>query len=234
MMRHSRIWLVLIAAGLVGTALLLGKRTWADRGEDAVTPFEVARIFFEFNSTDNDLGVQVFLDGDAWKRLKLTDPHNRKILDLKAQGRLGKLGLTELFWESDEPTPEEVLELFPEGEYAFEGKSVDGEVLESEAVLSHDLPPAPTILVPSAPGEELDPDAAVIRWESIPGIASIEIIVENEDVGAEMVVPLPADATSLHVPEEFLDADTGYKVEVTAIGSNGNRTIAEREFVTGS
>jgi len=81
---------------------------------------------------------------------------------------------------------------------------------------------------------ELDPFDAVIAWDPIDDIESIEVIVENEDVGAEMLVPLPADATSLHIPEEFLEPDTEYKVEIIAIGENGNKTIAEREFVTGS
>ena len=49
-----------------------------------------------------------------------------------------------------------------------------------------------------------------------------------------MLVPLSAGATSLHIPEEFLDPDTEYKVEVIAIGENGNKTISERTFVTGS
>jgi hypothetical protein len=83
-------------------------------------------------------------------------------------------------------------------------------------------------------GEELDPFDGVIAWDPIDDIESIEVIVENEDVGAEMLVPLPADATSLHIPEEFLEPDTEYKVEIIAIGENGNKTIAEREFVTGS
>jgi len=35
------------------------------------------------------------------------------------------------------------------------------------------------------------------------------------------------------VSEVFLDPNTGYKVEVLVIAGNGNKTIAEREFVTG-
>jgi hypothetical protein len=218
-----------------GAALGLGAGSWADRDEedDEETPFDEARIYFEFNSTDNDLGVQVFLDGDAWNRLKISGPRDREILEIRARGTLGRLGLTELFWESDEPSPEEVLALFREGEYEFEGRTVDGEELESEATLSHELPPAPVILVPAAPDDVIDRANAVIRWEAIPGIASLEIIVENEAADNEMLVPLPAGATSLHLPVEFLDPETEYKVEVLAIGENGNKTIAEREFVTG-
>ena len=48
-----------------------------------------------------------------------------------------------------------------------------------------------------------------------------------------MLVPLSAETTTLHVPLEFLDANTQYKVEVIAIAGNENKTIAERSFVTG-
>jgi hypothetical protein len=217
-------------------ALLLGAAPRADRqdrGDDEEIPFDEARIFFEFNSTDNDLGVQVLLDGDAWNRLGILDPRGERILEITAEGRLGELGLTELFFESDEPSPEEVLALFRAGNYEFEGETVEGDELEGEARLSHKLPPAPIIVTPSFPGQELDRTNTVIEWQAIPGIAGFEVIVENEDAGAEMTVPLPATTTRLHVPEEFLDPGTGYKVEVLAIAENGNKTIAEREFVTG-
>jgi hypothetical protein len=233
--RALRFAALLLPAGI---ALAFGAAASADRNHrnhPASTPFDDARLFFEFNSTDNDLGVQLLLDGEAWNRLRIIGPgpRPRKLLDIVGRGNLGKLGLTELFFESDEPSPEEVLELFPAGSYQIEGRTVEGDRLRSEATLSHELPPAPVILEPSTPGEEMDPDDTVIEWEPIPGIASFEVIVENEDEGLEMTVPLAAGVTTLHVPPEFLDPDTEYKVEILAIGENGNKTIAEREFVTG-
>jgi hypothetical protein len=219
-----------------GIALVAGTGAWAQRNQRASVSFDDLRLFFEFNSTDNDLGVQLMLDAEAWNRLRMIGPgpRQRKLLDLSTRGNLGKLGLTELFWESDEPSPEEVLDMFPAGKYQFEGRTVEGDRLKGEATLSHELPPAPEIVEPSSPGEEVDPDNTVIEWKPIPDLARFEIIVENEDVGLEMTVPLSADATTLHVPPEFLDPDTDYKVEVIAIAENGNKTIAEREFTTGS
>ena len=91
---------------------------------------------------------------------------------------------------------------------------------------------APVILFPSFAGQVVDRNNTIVRWQPISGIAGFEIIVENEDLGAEMTVPLPSGKTTLHVPVEFLARDTEYKVEVLAIGTNGNKTITEREFVT--
>jgi hypothetical protein len=125
-----------------------------------------------------------------------------------------------------------VLDIFRAGDYRFEGLTVEGDELEGEATLSQRLPPRPVILFPSFAGQVVNRNNTIVRWQPISGIASFEIIVENEELGAEMIVPLPAGKTSLHVPVEFLARDTEYKVEVLAVGTNGNKTITEREFVT--
>ncbi|MGH2609771.1 MAG: hypothetical protein ACRDHF_11895 [Tepidiformaceae bacterium] len=123
MTRHIRMVPLLLVA-LVALTLGAARRGERASAEPAETPFDAARIFLEFNSTDNDLGVQVLLDGDAWKRLEILDPRGRNILDISASGTLGSLGLTELFFESAEPSPEEVLGLFRAGKYEFEGETV--------------------------------------------------------------------------------------------------------------
>ena len=61
MTRHMRRlpgFLVIIVALIVATT---GPQAWA------ADPFEEARIFFEYNSTDNDLGVHVSLDAEDWR-----------------------------------------------------------------------------------------------------------------------------------------------------------------------
>ena len=40
---------------------------------------EISKIFFEYNSSAGDLGVQVFLDGEDWKKLKIVNPKDRVI-----------------------------------------------------------------------------------------------------------------------------------------------------------
>src|SRR5262245_8405211 len=69
--------------------------------------FEDTRMRIEFNSTDQDVGVQVNLDADAWKKIKIISPTGQTIFSVEGQGRLRNLGLTELFWESEEPPLDE-------------------------------------------------------------------------------------------------------------------------------
>jgi hypothetical protein len=46
---------------------------WA-KGKKEMVELDEAEIFFEENATDKDLGIQLFLDGDAWTRIKIYDP----------------------------------------------------------------------------------------------------------------------------------------------------------------
>jgi hypothetical protein len=193
-------------------------------------PFPTLKLFFELNSTDNDLGVQLLLDAEDWKRVTGFDPGNKQIVEILASGRLGELGITELFFESAEPEPEEVLALFPAGTYRFEGRTVDRQVLVGTTMLSHALPPAPVFS--PAHGEPVDRNNAVITWNAIPGIAAYQVIVENDELDTSLTMDLLPPVTSVQIPASYLRPNREYKVEVLAISSNNNRTLTEGTFRT--
>ncbi|MDX1547224.1 MAG: hypothetical protein R3247_09565 [Rhodothermales bacterium] len=190
----------------------------------AVIPFADAEVFFEFNATDNDLGLQLFLDAEGWDRIRVADPDRKRIIDFRATGPLSHLGITELRFESAEPSPAEVLALFPPGDYAFRGRTVGGDRLVGEGTLSHDLPTPPTFT--PCDDDDVDPEDAEIEW-SAPGAELVEIIVEEEDGDSVLDVIVPASTTSLDVPEQFLQPGTEYKIEILSIAANGNKTITE-------
>ena len=159
-------------------------------------------------------------------------------------------GLTELFFESSEPSLRDVpltefLARFPQGTYGFEGVTVDGIELEGTAALSHVIPAGPEIVSPVSENGEPpfeDPDRLVIEWkrvtQTIDGSQSLEIvgyqvIVEQLDPLRIFSIDLPASATSVRVPPGFLvQPDTLHKFEVLAIERGGNQTITEGEFLT--
>jgi len=141
--------LVVLAAVL---ALILGfavPEIWAgknnEENDDDEIEFALAKLFFELNHTDGDLGIHALIDGEPWKKLRIEDPYERKLLDVKVKGRLRKQGLTGFFFESAEPTfddlsPKKFFNRFPEGWYEIEGKTLDGEEMEGEVFLSHRMP----------------------------------------------------------------------------------------------
>lgn len=193
-------------------------------------PFSKLKMFLEFNSTDDDLGVQLLLDGDDWQRIEGRDPRGREFVEVEAGGRLRELGITELFWESAEPSPAEVLATIPAGTYNYSGTTVDGERLVGSATLSHTLPTAPRFSPQD--GAIVDATNFVITWQPIAGLASFQVIVADETAGREMVVDLAPNVTSLRVPTEFARPGVPYKIEVLAVASNGNKTITEATIQT--
>lgn len=213
-------------------ALATEARARDDNNDNGIQiPFADAEVFFEFNTTDNDLGLQVFLDAEGWKKVKVGQAGKEELVEIETEGNLSVLGITELRFESAEPSPAEVLALFPPGDYIFKGRTVEGDRLMSIAELSHDFLPAPTFS--PSDGEAVDPANTVVTWNA-PEAELVEIIIENEDSDATFDVIVPGSTTSLNIPPQFLDPDTEFKIEILVIAENGNRTIVESTFVTSS
>ncbi len=201
-----------------------------------------AKIIIEINSTDGDAGIQIFMDGEGWNKMTVTDPNGTEHLDLVAVAGIGAQGLTEFFFESAEPSfdvqpLEELLARFPEGEYTYTGETVDGKTISGTATLTHDLPAGPVIS--PADGATVNAGGPVmIAWEEVTEPSGIEIvgyqvIVEREDPVLRIFsIDMPAEARSVTLPPEFVEPDVTYVYEVIAIEVSGNQTISEAEFET--
>lgn len=202
---------------------------------DAVEADEFA-LFFEFNSTDGDLGLQGFLDADAWRFAQVINPNHRLILTIAPKTRLKNLGLNEVSFESDEPLLEEedVRDRFPEGVYKLKGRTVDGEKLRGEAELSHELPAAPVNLTPGD-DELVDPNnPIIITWDLGSGgetVAFWEFELETDEDRSLSAV-LDPETRQLTIPAELIEPGKEYEYEVIAVGVNGNKTITETGFIT--
>lgn len=195
----------------------------------AQAPFAEAQVFFELNTTDHDMGFQVFLDAEGWQRASLFDPEGRRLFGIHADGPLAEIGITELRFESEEPSPAEVRSRFPAGRYTFRGETVEGQNLVSEVSLSQRMLEAPSFTPRN--GQLVDKENTVVRWNA-PGAEEVEVILEQDELGHVLDVTISASTTSLTVPRQFLRRGREYKIEILAIGENGNRTIAESTFRT--
>lgn len=153
-----------------------------------------------------------------------------QILEFEAARNFKELGLTELRFESAEPSPAETMALFPPGTYTFVGKTLEGDRLVGSATLSHDLLPPP-VFSPSK-GELVDRHNTVLTWNPVPGVASYQVTVSNDALGVVLAVDLLASVTSLRVPPTFLTPNTTYDTEVLAIAPNRNVTLTEGTFTT--
>jgi hypothetical protein len=239
--------LVLPACGGEG----VGGSPTSSKPEEAA--FEQAKLLIEHNATDLDTGFQGFVDGDAWKELHILGPNGHEILHVQAKGKLRDLGLTELFFESEEPANAEVpipemLANLPEGTYTFKGKLAGSGSITGTTTLSHTIPKGPVLTAPSAAAVISPAGGVVFSWqavtESLSGgpvnIASYELIVEkdvpdpfpNAFAAIKLSIHLPPSVTSFTVSSPFFQAATSYKWEVLAIEQNGNQTLSSGAFST--
>jgi len=195
--------LPVLLAAVVALILVAGSpNCWADDDGDEI-PFDEANIFFELNDTDGDLGIHALIDGEPWKKLEIEDPREREILDICVKGRLRRQGLTEIFFESAEPTfdelsPKRFFHRFPEGEYEIEGTTLEGDELESEVELTHVMPapPVPTVngepMAVQCDEEEPGYDAPTVTAPVV--IAWDEVTMSHPDpegAGAGVQPPIP-------------------------------------------
>ena len=205
----------------------------------ADVPLSESRIYIEFNQTANDLGYHVSLDGEDWKSLKIFKPGDKVIFEVFGRGAYGKLGMTELFFEGAEPNLDEfpldeLLALFPEGEYEFEGRTVDGEEIEGVGALSHAVPNGPGNVTAHLGAN----DSVVISWDAVTSVPAGFPNRPINIVGYQLIVKpfqvtVPANVLSVTVPPEFVGSLPSGEVlyEVLAIDVSGNQSITEASFV---
>jgi hypothetical protein len=233
------------AAVMAMAAFLLAATASGAGGAESAKPARLAEatVIVEVNATDGDAGLQVFLDGDPWRAMRVVAPNGRPILDLQTRGRLRSYGLTELFSESSEPSFDEFplakfKRLFPPGRYSFAGTTIRGRRVTGVARLSHAIPDGPKITSPSNGARIARGSQVVARWEPVRTPRGISIrgyraIVTREVPLRVLSADLPASARSMTVPAEFLDPGTEYKLEVQAIARSGNQTLTEIAFRVG-
>ncbi len=216
--------------------------------------FSEAELYFELNDTDGDLGIHSSIDGGAYSRLTITDPKEQTILKIRPRGRLARQGLTQLFFESAEPSfdeldPRAFFRRFPEGAYDIRARSLEGDVLEATVALSQVLAaPVADITVsgvPAAASCDAVPlpsvsEPVLIDWAAVtrshPRIGKsgpVEIVeyqffVERE--GVKLGVELPPTVTEFQVPSEVIALGDAFKFEIIARTATSNNTAIESCF----
>lgn len=218
-------------------------------------PLKDAKLNIEHNATDGDTGFQGFVDSEGWKNLTFTGPEGA-VLTIQGQGKLGNLGLTELFFETVEPANvdvsiQDMLAMLPEGYYTIAGPAIEsGEnkgQTSGSAWLTHKIPAGPILISPAEGAVVSTSDGLVVRWKpvntTIDGVAvtiiAYQLIIEKDTLPhAHMIgkiglsMYLPPSITTITIPAEFFEPGTAYKWEVLAIEESGNQTLSSGAFST--
>lgn len=190
-------------------------------------------MFYQFSATDEDAEVTIGIEMPEHPidHLTIRAPDGHIVATVESEDQLG---LAEVELESAEPSVEQVQRAYPEGLYRFRGRSVDGTWLHGRATITHEVVGAPDFFNFSPCNEAVDPTAWVtIAWNSVAGAeGGYEIIIEQDDTGANLRTTQGADRTSFVIPEGFLAAGLEYEIEMKSVTAEGNKTSASCEFST--
>jgi hypothetical protein len=206
----------------------------------AQEPFSETKVIVEINATDGDIGFHALLDADAWHEVTISEPGGHLLFKEKAKGSLAEQGLTENFFESDEPlcsptlveeeddvvvTLAEFQERFPAGDYVFIGKSNEGDTLADTATLTYNLPAAPDIEDFDGTGNVPTGDAEIF-WD------------EGEDLGEcpfDGLIPPPGSVAEvgweITVEPEDEEAVSPLRVFTIQLPPNQTSVIVPQDFL---
>ena len=218
----------------VAAAASMGSNGSTFAGNDSTRRAELdLEMFYQFSATDDDAEVTIGIESPDHPidTLMIIAPNGRVVATARSRDRLG---LAEVELESAEPSVEEVQAAYPEGTYRFLGRSVDGTRLFGRATITHDVVGAPDFFNFSPCDEEVDARSSVtIAWNSVAGAAGgYEIIIEQDDTGANLRVTQSAERTSFVIPEGFLASGLEYEIEMKSVTADGSKTSASCEFST--
>jgi hypothetical protein len=203
----------------------------SNRGHQAA-PLDI-EMFYQFSATDQDAEVTIGIESpdNPIDSLVILAPGGRTVASVQSADRLG---LAEIELESAEPSVEQVQRAYPQGHYWFRGKAVDGTRLVGSVRLSHEVVDAPDFFLFSPCNEQVDPASWVtIAWNLVAGATrGYEIIIEQDDTGANLRATQRAGHTSFVIPEGFLAPGLEYEIEMKSVTADGNKTSASCNFVT--
>ena len=220
----------------VGLALAAAVTATAAQTSESPPPteFEEAEMYVEQNATDGDTEVVIAgtAGDDGLRLLQIKWPDRQLTATLVADR--STLGMREFHFESPEPPGAAVLAAYPEGRYVLAGVSTTGERFRSVLTLSHELPPAATILAPAEDAEVPAGEPLLIRWSQVPGVERIVLEFENESADPEraLTIDLPAGATNYRIPARHLPPDSEFQVGIHTVAENGNIVAVETAFTT--
>lgn len=246
----SRLLTYGVVTGIMSLTIAIANPVWAEEE----LPFAEAQVLLQLNDTDGDLGFHARIDGDPWKRLIIEGPNEKILFDLRLRRALRRQGLTELRFESAEPTfdeldPDVFFRRFPEGEYEVEGIGFDRVEYESISELSHLIPAAPGNLSVSGmlSPEDCDGDIplaaapVVIAWDPVESshaelgragdveVDSYEVAIEGETI--DYTVNLEGDVTEIVLTAGAIPAGEEVKFQVLVREAEGNETSSESCFI---
>lgn len=197
-----------------------------------VARLKQATISAELTAGSGEVALVVTAEAETGlSEAEIRGPSGQRIAGLASGSRGRTLGLYGFRLEVAETDRATFFATYPPGPYEIRARTRDGGAASGTAWLGHSVPLPPVPLYPRE--DELDVPASglSIRWISSPDAARYQVGLEEGETDL-LAVRLAAGASSFTVPDGVLQPGHRYKLEIGAVGADGNTTFREVVFVT--
>jgi transposase len=227
----------LTQATVVPALLLIvcGSARASETRASATLAFPLASVHFEQNATDGDFEVVFEVKGgkDGLAELVVVAPDGRPVVTFKAPDA-STLGIRSFRFESPEPPDMQALRAaYPEGVYAFSGRTASGATFVGRSTLSHRLPATTTFVQPLPKQTNVPVKNFRLSWSAVEGVTSYAVGIKQAELNVNFAALLPGSSTSFAVPEGLLVPGRQYKAAIGTVTREGNISFVETTFTTG-
>jgi hypothetical protein len=190
------------------------------------------RISLEFTAGADEVTLVVSAEGETGlDRVEIRNPLGAPVAGLASAGGGRSLGLFGFRIEVGESDRETFFATYPEGDYAIRARTQDGRTALGSARLSHGVPRAPIPVYPEENEVDVPASGLTVSWVPDPAAARYEVNLELGETDL-LAVRLAPGTGSFSVPDGVLEPGRRYKLEIGAVGADGNCTFREIPFLT--
>jgi len=202
--------------------------------------FESLAFHVVYNGTDDD--AQVIIEAEAFDEtimteLSITGPNGEEVNEMEFKDS-EDLGITDVLFESSEPSISVLEQDFPAGIYIYSATFINDNDLEyigtGTIELSYDILALPAITFPLPANTGIFPgNAFTITWANIPaGAKAIHLEIEADLSGETFSVDLDTNTTEFTIPANWMIPNTEYVIDLEVVHDNDNVTVVDVIFTT--
>ena len=213
---------------ITGAAIALGALGWQPRVQQSPLLLKEEAMVIEYSPGKGEAVLIMEAESEEpLDKIEIQNPNDRPILKLRGAQASSWSGYV---IETREMKLASLLQMYHEGPYEIRAITSSGRPAFGSAEVWHYLLAEPEITYPEE-GTVVPTHNLVVTWKVDPEASGYRVVVE-QDENDGLVVQLPRQSNSFVVPDGLLAPGKPTQVEVAAIGSNGNITLAEIHFET--
>ena len=218
---------------IVSGAILASGFVGSPQAHSGARPVELreSKMMIEYTVDSTDAAIVVSTEAETHlARVEVRNPLGQPVLEVRSE-RGSEFGFQGFVVDSGESTPTELFAEYPPGDYTIRARTTDGRTAVGTARFSHALPRPPRVLYPSNGMVDVPTTDLEVSWTADAAVDSYRVSLEQHETDV-MTVIVRSGTGSFQVPDGVLESGTRSRLEIGAIGADGNCTVVQVPFLT--